>query len=69
MDRQEKAQQVGAKLRELRDIRPKTGVAKACGLSYSALCKFESGLRLPRKESLEKLAKYYGVSPDDIFSP
>lgn len=69
MDRQEKAQQVGKKLRELRDIRPRTKVSAAMGISYSALCKFESGLRLPKKESLEKMARYYGVSPDEIFSP
>lgn len=58
---------LGKRLRELRGIRTRTGVAKALGISYSLLSFYESGDRFPSEENQKKLANYYGVSEDDLF--
>lgn len=58
---------VGERLRKIRDIRPKTKVAKAIGISYSALCKYESGLRIPSGPVKKQIADYYGVRVEDLF--
>lgn len=67
MERTERAIQIGKRLRDVRGIRPKTKVALAAGVSYSELCKIESGLRIPKTETMRKLANYYGVSLDYLF--
>jgi len=54
-------------LRELRGIRTRTGVAKEIGISYSMLCKIESGCRIPSEELKQRIAGYYGVSVGEIF--
>ena len=58
---------VGKRLRELRGIRTRTGVAKELGISYSLLSFYESGGRSPSPVNQKKLADYYGVSEDSIF--
>lgn len=58
---------VGKKLRELRGIRTRTGVAKEIGVSYSALAFYESGQREPSGNVKKKLADYYGVTVESIF--
>ena len=58
---------IGERLRKIRDIRPKTKVAKAIGISYSALCKYEAGLRIPTGAMKERIAEYYGVSVEELF--
>ena len=67
MDRTERAKALGRWLTDLRDIRPKTKVAKAIGISYSSLCKYETGLRTPSPETLERITAYYGVKPEDFY--
>lgn len=67
MDKTERAIQIGKRLQEVRDIRPKTKVAKAVGISYSALCKYEAGIRTPSATTMQKMAEYYGVSLDYLF--
>ena len=58
---------LGKRLRELRGIRTRTGVAKALGISYSALSFYEDGERFPSEQTQHRIASYYGVSEDDLF--
>ena len=59
--------EAGKKLRELRGVRTRTGVARELGISYSGLSFYESGLRCPSDATKKKLADYYGVSVETIF--
>ena len=67
MEKVENAAMIGERLRAIRDIRPKTKVAKAIGISYSALCKYEAGLRIPTGPMKKRIAEYYGTSVEDLF--
>lgn len=58
---------MGERLRKIRDIRPKTKVAKAMNISYSALCKYESGIRVPSGPIKKRIAAYYGVDVKELF--
>ena len=55
------------KLIELRGNRSQEEVAKALGISVSALSMYEQGNRIPRDEIKIRMAKYYGISIDDLF--
>ena len=57
----------GERLRKLRGIRTRVGVAKELGISYSALSFYENGDRTPSSRVMEKLARYYGVTVESIF--
>ena len=59
--------EIGRRLRELRGIRTRTGVARALGLPYSTLQSYEDGSRNPSKKMQQKLADYYGVPVESIF--
>ena len=59
----------GAKLRELRGIRTRTGVAKELCMAYSTLQSYEDGTRNPPGRIKKKLADYYGVTVESIFFP
>lgn len=59
--------EVGKKLRELRGVRTRTGVARELGISYSGLSFYENGQRCPSDATKKKLAEYYGVTVDSIF--
>lgn len=59
--------EVGRILRMLRGIRPRTGVAKELGVSYSFLCKAESGLRKISDEMKVRIANYYNTPVEQIF--
>lgn len=63
------AKTIGERLARLRSAAQKTGdeVAKACGISRSALTMYETGVRIPRDEIKVKLARYYNVSVEKIF--
>lgn len=58
---------IAAKLRELRGDRSRDEVAKAVGVSVSAIQMYENGSRIPRDETKVKLADYYDSSVDEIF--
>lgn len=58
---------MGKRLKALRGCRTKTGVAREIGISYSALCFYESGERFPSPENQKKLADYYGVTEESLF--
>ena len=59
--------EVGARLRDLRGDRPRQEVAKALGISVSALQMYENGARIPRDQTKMDIARYYGTSVEDIF--
>lgn len=66
-ERAERAAVIGKRLVELRGIRTRTGVAKEIGVSYSSLCNYENGCRIPPDDVKIRIAAYYGVSVDEIF--
>lgn len=55
------------KLIELRGKRKREDVAKAVGISVSALAMYEQGERVPRDDIKVKLANYYKRSVGSIF--
>ena len=58
---------IGRRLRKLRGERSRGIVAKAIGISISALGMYETGDRIPKDEIKIKLANYYGQSVEVIF--
>lgn len=46
---------------------PKMSFYKACGITASAYSQWKSGLTVPTLASLNKIAKYLGVSPKDLM--
>ena len=57
----------GKKLRELRGIRTRSGVARETCIAYSTLQSYEDGTRTPPGDVKKKLADYYGVTVESIF--
>jgi transcriptional regulator with XRE-family HTH domain len=58
---------IGKRLIELRGGRTQEEVAKAIGVSLSAVGMYERGERIPRDEVKIALAKYYDVTVQSIF--
>lgn len=58
---------VSKKLIELRNGKPQREVARAVGITTSALSMYENGNRMPRDEIKIKLADYYNMPVQDIF--
>ena len=58
---------VAEKLVKLRGDKSRETVAKACGISVSALAMYEQGERIPRDDIKIKLAKHYKSSVEFIF--
>lgn len=63
----EDAKTVGERLRKLRGIRTRVGVASEIGCSVSAMAAYENGDRVPRDEVKCRIADYYGVSVQSIW--
>jgi DNA-binding XRE family transcriptional regulator len=61
------AKVIGNKLASLRKDIPRETVANALGISTSALAMYEQGNRVPRDEIKLKIAKYYGLTVQEIF--
>ena len=59
--------EIGQRLRKLRGGRTRTSVARDLGIAYSALCKYESGERVPEDAVKVKLADYYDTTVQEIF--
>lgn len=57
----------GKRLRKLRGVRTRTGVAGEIGCSVSAMAAYESGERNPRDEIKCRIADYYGVTVQSIW--
>lgn len=60
---------IGQRLAELRKQNGKSAVevAAAVNISQSALCQYETGVRVPRDDIKIRLAKHYGVPVETIF--
>lgn len=58
---------IAEKLRDARGSRARKDVAKAVGISLSALAMYESGYRVPRDEIKVRLANLYGKTVGEIF--
>lgn len=61
------AKQIGEKLVKLRGSIPRDTVAKAVGISVSAISMYENGERIPRDAIKIKLADFYDKSVQEIF--
>lgn len=61
------SKKIADKLVKLRGDRPQSEVAKACGISVSAIGMYETGERIPRDEIKVRLARYFNVSVESIF--
>lgn len=61
------AYKIGRRLKRLRQDRPLKEVARANGISVSALSMYECGTRIPRDEIKIKLARYYDKTIEEIF--
>jgi transcriptional regulator with XRE-family HTH domain len=61
--------EIGQELRRLRGSRTIQEVADATGLGWSTICMYELGKRRPDDENKVTLAKYYGVSVQQLFYP
>ena len=59
--------EIGARLRELRGETPRIVVAKAIGVSVSALQMYENGARIPRDQTKRRIAEYFNMSVGEIF--
>ena len=60
-------QAIADRLVKLRGKKSRETVAKACGISISALAMYEQGERIPRDDIKMKLSKYDKRSVDFIF--
>lgn len=60
-------EEIGRRLRKLRDIRTRTGVAKAIGISDRRLGNYELGYAVPPDDIKVRLANYYGVPVESLF--
>ncbi|MEG0998011.1 MAG: helix-turn-helix transcriptional regulator [Clostridiales bacterium] len=58
---------VAKRLVKLRANSSRDCVARAVGISYSALSMYETGARVPRDDIKVALAKYYNTTVQEIF--
>lgn len=58
---------IGERLRKLRGNLTREFVAKACGVSVSALSMYENGDRIPRDNIKVRIAKLFGKNVQQIF--
>lgn len=54
---------IGTRIRQVRNIDSQEELAKKTGISISAIRNYERDLRTPSIETIEKIAKTYGISP------
>lgn len=58
---------IAARLVNARGTRSRNQVAKAVGISVSAIGMYETGARIPRDEVKIRLADYYGTTVQALF--
>jgi transcriptional regulator with XRE-family HTH domain len=58
---------VAGRLRKLRGDRTQKSIAKAVGVTPMAISLYESGKRMPRIQTMNKLAKVYNTTVDALF--
>ena len=56
------------KLRKLQGMN-RTEFAKACGIAISSMQNYETGLRMPQADILQKMAKVLRISMDSLMDP
>ena len=61
------AKAIGKKLASLRGDKTQEEVARAVGISVSAIGMYESGKRIPRDGVKIALANYYGMNIQSLF--
>lgn len=61
------AKEIGKRLGELRGASSQYVVAKAVGISKSALSMYEQGNRIPKDEIKIRIANFYNKSVQEIF--
>lgn len=61
------SKKIGNRLIKLRGDKSQSEVARAVGISDSALSMYECGERIPRDSIKVKLAEYYGETVQAIF--
>lgn len=61
------SEKIAKKLVALRAEKSREEVAKAIGVSLSAMAMYETGARIPRDETKKRIAKYFGVTVEEIF--
>ncbi|WP_302179314.1 helix-turn-helix transcriptional regulator [[Ruminococcus] lactaris] len=61
------AKEIGERLVKLRGTTSRDAVAKAVGISISAISMYENGERIPRDAIKIKLAEFYKKSVQEIF--
>lgn len=61
------AKEIGKRLTTLRGKEKRESVAKAVGVTVSAISMYENGERIPRDSIKVKIAKYYQRSVQEIF--
>lgn len=59
--------EISKKLISLRGKRSRQEVARACGISTSAVTMYETGHRIPRDEIKVVLANYFNTTVESIF--
>jgi DNA-binding XRE family transcriptional regulator len=62
-----KASSYSEKLVELRGSKSRAEVAKAIGVSTSAIAMYERGERVPKDDIKKRIAKYFNKSISSIF--
>lgn len=60
---------IGKRLKDARADRGCTAeeVAKACGITVTAVYMYENGHRIPRDETKQRLSDFYGISVQNLF--
>lgn len=61
------SEKIAKNLVALRGEKTREEVAKAIGVSLSAMAMYETGARIPRDETKKRIAKYFGVTVEEIF--
>ena len=59
--------EIGKRLRQLRGEIPRETIAKAVGVTTSAISMYETGSRVPRDQTKIALAQFFGKSIESIF--
>lgn len=58
---------IGSKLRELRGERSQEEVATALNVTVNAISQYETGKRIPNDPMKVKIARFFGMSVEDLF--
>ncbi len=61
------AKEIGRRLAAIRGCMPRDELAKAIGISVSAISMYENGERVPRDDIKIKIANFFGRSVQEIF--